>query len=66
MSEQTHAHSVGEAVRVCAPRDYGAGTQHWVGRIGVVKRRHGRRACDVQLDGDKDHLWFFDNELEAC
>ncbi len=55
---------VGARVRVAEPVDYGAGTQHWVGRIGTVKTAR-RRSCDVLLDDDpeKDLLWFFHREL---
>jgi ribosomal protein L21E len=51
---------VGQAVRVTAAIDYGAGTSHWDGVVGVVKTAR-ERSCDVQV-GD-DLIWFFNREL---
>lgn len=52
---------VGQAVRVSNAIDYGAGTSHWDGVIGVVKSAR-ERSCDVLVDGDL--IWFFNRELE--
>lgn len=53
---------VGQAVRVSNAIDYGAGTSHWDGVIGVVKSAR-ERSCDVLIDGDL--IWFFNRELTA-
>lgn len=53
---------VGQAVRVTAAIDYGAGTSHWDGVIGVVKTAR-ERSCDVLVNGDL--VWFFNRELTA-
>ncbi len=52
--------AINQAVRVTEPIDYGAGTSHWVGVIGVVKSAR-ERSCDVLIDGDL--VWFFNREL---
>jgi hypothetical protein len=57
--------TVGASVIVSRPRSFQGGVGPWLGRKGRLKTvSRSKRCVTLVLEGERDELWFFSDELD--